>query len=157
MNNIAGRELTQPEKDMLKHSWEILQDLGVEAVGLLWFKRIFEVAPDLRQLFHLKREQDIYQSRAVKSHGVKVFSTLGLAVAGVEDMESLVPMLQSIAVRHHVNKGLTWEHFDIFGQALLDTLEARLDDAFTDHVKDVWLAFFELVKNAMLEAATSLT
>jgi hemoglobin-like flavoprotein len=72
-------------------------------------------------LFSFKDEEDIYTSKALKSHGAAVINTVGIAVAGLRDFESLVPLLQVLG-RRHIGLGLTPEHFDVIGAELIRTL-----------------------------------
>ena len=64
-------------------SWDKVAALGVENVGVLLFKNIFTIAPEALQLFSFKDEPDLYESLALKAHGVNVVNTVGKAVAGL--------------------------------------------------------------------------
>lgn len=88
---------------------------------VLFFRNVFTAAPQALQLFSFKDEADIYESRALKSHGAAVINTVGIAVAGLRDFESLVPLLQVLG-RRHLGLGVQPEHFDLIGNELLRTL-----------------------------------
>ena len=43
-------------------SWANVAALGVEAVGILFFKRVFEIAPGALQMFSFKDEPNVSRS-----------------------------------------------------------------------------------------------
>jgi hemoglobin-like flavoprotein len=113
-----------------------------DAVGLMFYDRLFEIAPEVKPLF----KGDIAgQSR-------KLMDTLALAVGMLRDMPTLVMTLQGLA-RRHVGYGVKDEHYDKVGEALLWTLENGLGDAFTPQVRDAWAALYTTVANVMRDAA----
>jgi hemoglobin-like flavoprotein len=113
-----------------------------DAVGLMFYDRLFEIAPEVKPLF----KGDIAgQSR-------KLMDTLALAVGMLRDMPTLVMTLQGLAKRH-VGYGVKDEHYDKVGEALLWTLEKGLGDAFTAQVRDAWAALYVAVAQIMRDAA----
>jgi hypothetical protein len=44
-------------------------------------------------LFPFKDDSKLYESEALKAHGVGVISTIGQAVNGLYDLQSIVPVL----------------------------------------------------------------
>jgi hemoglobin-like flavoprotein len=113
-----------------------------DAVGMMFYGRLFEIAPEVRPLF----KGDIAgQSR-------KLMDTLALAVGMLRDMPTLVMTLQGLAKRH-VGYGVRDEHYDKVGEALLWTLEKGLGDAFTAQVREAWAALYVAVAKIMREAA----
>jgi hemoglobin-like flavoprotein len=90
----------------------------------------------------------VYESPKFKKHAVNVMTTVGTAVAGLEDLPALVPVLQNLGTRH-VGYGVEAQHYDVIGQALLDTLALGLGDAFTPEVKAAWEAVYAVVATTM--------
>jgi len=137
--------------DAVTASWDKVAALGAETVGVLLFKRIFEIAPEALQFFSFKDEPNLYESDALKKHGALVVSTVGTAVAGLKDIEKLAPVLKNLG-KAHAGKGIVAAHYDVVGQALIDTLQAGLgDEAFTEEVKEAWLSVYGVVKATMLD------
>jgi hemoglobin-like flavoprotein len=70
------------------------------------------------------------------------------------DMNNLVGVLKDLGARHF-SLGLNLEeaHYDLVGQALVDTLEKTLGDDFTSEVKDSWVEVYALIKENMMEGA----
>jgi hypothetical protein len=57
-------------------------------------------------------------------------------------------VLQDLGSKH-VTYGVESHHYDIIGQALLDTLALGLGDAFTPEVKAAWEAVYAVVATTM--------
>ena len=93
-------------------SWDKVAALGVENVGVLLFKNIFTIAPEALQLFSFKDEPDLYESLALKAHGVNVVNTVGKAVAGLREFYTLIPALAALGERH-VSYGIVEVHYDV--------------------------------------------
>jgi len=143
--------LSSAQVDAVTASWDKVEALGAETVGVLLFKRIFEIAPEALQFFSFKDEPDLYESDALKKHGALVVTTVGKAVAGLKDLEKLAPVVRNLG-KAHANKGIVAAHYDVVGQALIDTLETGLgEEAFTEEVKGAWLSVYGIVKATMLE------
>ena len=68
---------------------------------------------------------DLAESAELRQHGVMVMETVGEVVAGLDNMEQLVPMLLGLAEKHTEFKVVS-VHFPVVGQALLSTLEKVL-------------------------------
>ena len=132
----------------VEKSWAKVAALGVENVGVLLFKNIFAVAPEALELFSFKNEPDLYNSPKLKAHGANVVSTVGKAVAGLRELEALVPVLAALGERH-VGYGILEPHYDVVGKALVMTLEQGLGDAFTPEVKEAWTLVYGVVATTM--------
>jgi len=135
----------------VQKTWAMVEGhpLGLEGVGVLFFKRIFEIAPEALALFSFRDEPDMYESPKLKAHAVNVLKTVGVAVAGLSDLDKLVPVLTELG-KKHVGYGVLPAHYDVVGQALLDTLEVGLGEAWTPSVKEAWVEVYGVVKTTMI-------
>jgi len=131
-------------------SWDKVAALGVENVGVLLFKNIFTIAPEALQLFSFKDEPDLYESLALKAHGVNVVNTVGNAVAGLREFYTLIPALAALGERH-VSYGIVEVHYDVVGKALLMTLEQGLGKDFTPAVREAWSIVYDAVAVTMID------
>lgn len=113
-----------------------------ETAADLFYGRLFELEPSTRSLF----------TGDMKDQGAKLMTALGLVVAGLTSIDTIVPTIQELAVRH-VGYGVENAHYNTVGEALIWTLEQGLGDAFTAEVKDAWLAAYTLLAGVMIEAA----
>lgn len=110
----------------------------------LFYNRLFEIEPSTRALF----------KGDIKEQGNKLMAALGVVVAGLTAIETIIPTVQDMAVRH-VDYGVQDEHYAKVGEALIWTLEQGLGDAFTPDVKDAWLAAYTTLAGVMIEAANA--
>merc|ERR1712048_1463397 len=94
-------------------------------------------------------EDDLYNSPAMRRLWGKVVNAVGSAVAGLQDINKLVPQLTSLGMRH-VGYGIPEEYFEIGGEALALTLEEGLGDLYTPEVKHAWTMVYGFISATML-------
>ena len=111
--------MTPAEKELVQATWKQVIP-SVDATGELFYDRLFEIDPELRPLF----KGDIQQQAR------RLMATITFAVDGLDDLDSIVPAVRDLGVRH-LGYGVTEAHFDTVREALLWTLEQGLWDAFT--------------------------
>ena len=136
-------------KQLVQASWRLVAQ-DIEGHGVKFFMRIFEIAPPALQLFSFRDVADLEKSPQLKAHASVVMRTVGEAVAGLSDVQSLIPVLQNLGAGH-AKYGVQPEHFPIVGQALLWTLEQGLGGAgaWTPEVKDAWTKTYATVQSVM--------
>jgi hemoglobin-like flavoprotein len=91
-----------------------------EQAAVLFYDRLFEVAPPVRAMF----PDDMTEQRK------KLMATLAVVVNGLSNLEAVLPAASALAKRH-VSYGAKPEHYPVVGGALLWTLEKGLGDAWT--------------------------
>eukprot|EP00055_Hartaetosiga_balthica_P006531 m.20632 g.20632 ORF g.20632 m.20632 type:complete len:166 (+) comp5267_c0_seq1:447-944(+) len=133
----------------IQDSWDKVEGVGFQTVGILLFKRIFELAPEAIALFSFRDEPDMYNSKMFKKHALIVVQGVDKAVKNLTDLGVVIPLLSRMG-KKHVEYGVIPAHYDIVGQALIDTLAAGLGDEFTDALKASWVALYGVVKTTMI-------
>lgn len=113
-----------------------------EAAAAIFYDRLFEIAPEVRRLF----------TGDITVQGAMLMATLGSVVNGLRDLDRIVPVAQSLAVRH-VDYGVTPDHYSLVGQALLDTLAKGLGDGFDADTRNAWAAAYDTLSSVMITAA----
>jgi hemoglobin-like flavoprotein len=108
----------------------------------LFYERLFTLDPTLRSLFH----SDMHEQ------GRKLMAVLQLAVAGLSQLEALVPSVQALGRRHH-GYGVQDAHYVTVGAALLWTLKEGLGERFTPEVQAAWTSAYTLLADTMRAAA----
>ena len=111
-------------------------------MGVLLFKNIN--SPGALDLFYFSHEENVFNSTVLKKHGLAVVKMIGFVVAGLHDLDSIVPTLQALGKRH-VKRGILPEHYPVIGQALLDALEACLGAGYNQDVKAAWVAVYQII------------
>lgn len=148
-NAPPKKPLTEEMKLEVNETWKLVAE-DLTGHGIVFFKRVFELAPEALALFSFKEEENLYESEALKKHANKVMTTVGVAVAGLADVAKLVPVLESLGKRHK-GRGVLPVHYDVVGAALLFALEKGLGDKWTDDVKDAWATVYDVVASTMIK------
>jgi methyl-accepting chemotaxis protein len=126
---------------LVRQSWAKVVPIAPQAAAL-FYQNLFAADPALRPLF----KSDMTEQ------GHKLTQMLGAAVSKLDDLEALVPVLQSLAKRH-IGYGVQEQHYTTVGAALLKTLEQGLGDDFTPPVREAWAAVYGLVADVMIQAS----
>ncbi len=132
------------------HTMTLVQDSFAQvepitdAAAVLFYERLFELDPSVKPLF---KSDMIVQGRLL-------MQTIGAAVAGLDDLPALTPIVQDLGVRH-ARYGVQPEHYDTVGKALLWTLGHGLGDGFTPEVESAWTEVYALLAQVMQDAAAS--
>ncbi|KAJ1451752.1 globin-like protein [Pelagophyceae sp. CCMP2097] len=137
---------------LVTDTWALVAP-DAEMHGIVFFKHVFEIAPGALQLFSFKDEPDLYNSKALKKHALSVMTTVGKAVGALTTgLGPLVPVLEGLGLRHK-GYGVLAVHYDVVGQALLQTLADGLGAAFTPEVKAAWTTTYGIVSSTMISGA----
>ena len=115
---------------------------GAAGAADLFYRRLFELDPDLRPLF----------TSDIGEQGARLMAMIGLAVDGLDELDALTPAVQALGIRHR-GYGVRPEHYDTVGEALLWTLGQGLGDAFTPDVRAAWAETYGLLAGVMRDAA----
>ena len=123
--------------------------MGNGAVGdtaaALFYEKLFTLDPSIQRLF---------KNANMKEQRRKLLQALAAVIKGVDDLPSLVPTLEALG-RNHVRYGVTDQHYETVGSALLWTLEQGLKEAWTPAAKSAWTAAYSTVAGVMRDAAAS--
>src|ERR1700710_779797 len=110
-----------------------------EAAAVLFYDRLFEMAPSVRPLF----PGDLAEQRR------KLMATLAVVVNGLSNLPSVLPAAGALAKRH-IGYGARPEHYPVVGAALLWTLEKGLGDAWTPELAAAWTAAYGTLSDYMV-------
>ena len=133
--------LTDTQIALVQKSFAVIAPIADDA-AVLFYQRLFEIDPSLKGMFR----GDMAEQRR------KLMQMLTAAVKGLQRVDRLVPVLEDLG-RRHIGYGVTHQHYDTVGAALLWTLEKGLGRAFTPEVKEAWAAVYGLLANTMRNAA----
>jgi hemoglobin-like flavoprotein len=104
----------------------------------LFYDRLFEIAPQLRQMFPSNLTE---QKR-------KLMAMIAAAVGGLDDLDALIPQVKALGARH-AGYGVTVNQYAIVGDALMWTLERGLGEAFTPDVRSAWAKVYGILAGTM--------
>ncbi len=129
---------------LVQESFEKVKPIAPTAAKIFYTK-LFELDPALKLLFPSSDE-------AMAEQGNKLMMMLSSAVAGLSNLEMLVPVLQNLGKRH-VEYKVEPTHYNTVGAALLDTLAVGLGDDFTPEVKEAWASVYGTMATVMIDAS----
>lgn len=133
--------MTPEEVVMVQESWKQVLPISDKAAEL-FYGRLFEIAPEVKPYF----------KGDMAEQGKKLMAMINTAVNSLNELETVVPAVQAMAVRH-VDYGVKPEDYDSVGAALIWTLDTGLGDAFTDDVRDAWVKVYTTLADVMKTAA----
>jgi len=109
----------------------------------LFYEQLFTERPELRALF---RGDMAEQKR-------KFISTLAAIIAHLDDREARFAITGTLG-RHHVEYGVSPDHYIVLRGAMLHTLARTLGAAWTAEAAGAWGRAYDFVAAEMIEAAS---
>ncbi len=133
--------LSEDDIGLLRRSFE---EVCREApdVAELFYRRLFEIAPELRPMFR----------GDLRHQAEKLRSTLGAAIARLHDFAALRPVLADLAQRH-VGYGVAPRHYAPVGEALIWAIARSVRPAWDARTEAVWRTAYQDIAQAMISAA----
>jgi hemoglobin-like flavoprotein len=134
-------QVTPDQVKLVQDSFSRVAPISEQA-AVLFYGRLFEVAPAVRAMF----PDDMTEQRK------KLMATLAVVVNGLTNLEAVLPAASALAKRH-VGYGARPEHYPVVGGALLWTLEKGLGDAWTPETASAWTAAYGTLSSYMISEA----
>lgn len=134
--------MTPEQIDLVQDGFRAVYPIRTVAAEI-FYRRLFTIDPDLRALF---------DQADMAEQGKKLMASLGFVVQGLKHVDTILPAVTDLAKRH-VGYGVRTEHYETVGQALIETLEEGLGDAFTPDARAAWVAAYELLSHTMIAAS----
>ena len=126
---------------VVRGSWKRVESIA-PAAAALFYDNLFAADPALKLLF----------KNDITHQGERLMKMIGSAVDQLDELPTLVPVLESLAQRH-AGYGVREEHYQTVGTALLKTLGQGLGDEFTPAVRAGWERVYGLISEVMVAAA----
>ena len=133
--------MTSKTIHLIRTSFARVEALG-HVAALVFYKRLFELAPHVRPLF----------PAGIEEQSQKLMDVLASAIGMLERPEELRITLEQLGARH-VDYGVLPEHYDIVGAALLDMLESILGRDFVPALREAWAGLYGTIASVMLAGA----
>jgi len=129
------------QKELVQSSFAKVVPIADKAADL-FYDRLFSIDPVLRPLF----------KGDLKEQKKKLMQMLAGAVKGLDDMDTLVPVVRQLGARH-AGYGVKDEHYETVAAALLWTLSKGLGEAFTSETREAWVEVYGIISTVMQEGA----
>ncbi|AXK83147.1 hemin receptor [Pseudolabrys taiwanensis] len=133
--------MTPEQVSMVQDSFRKVVPIADTAADL-FYDRLFTIAPDVRAMF----PADLREQKK------KLIAMLATAVTNLHQVDTILPAVQSLGQRH-IAYGVTPQHYEPVGTALLWTLEQGLGPEFTPPLKAAWTEAYTTLAGAMMAAA----
>ncbi len=133
--------MNSSEIQRVQASFALVRPIADVAADLFYLK-LFRLAPEVRDMF----PDDLAEQKK------KLVAVLGVAVGGLSRPETLLPVLRDLGSRH-AGYGVADVHYDVVGQALIETLAEGLGASFDDETRAAWIACYGLVSGEMKRAS----
>ncbi len=133
--------MTPTEIAAVKQSFAKVLPIADQA-GAMFYAKLFELDPSVRPMF----------AADMGPQGKKLLQVLAVAVNGLDKLDTIVPTVQALGVRH-IAYGVTPAHYDTVAAALLWTLAQGLGPSWTPDLEAAWVKTYVLVAGTMKAAA----
>jgi hemoglobin-like flavoprotein len=133
--------LTKEDAALVRASFDKVAPIKDVAADL-FYDRLFVIAPQVRGMF----PSDLTEQKR------KLMAMIATAVAGLDDLDALVPAVKALGARH-ATYGATPAHYAPVAEALLWTLGQGLGEAFTPEVEAAWTKVYGVLATTMQAGA----
>lgn len=133
--------MTPEQVKAIQESFAKVAPISAQAAAL-FYGRLFEIAPEVKPLFHTDMEEQ----------GRKLMATLAVVVNGLSNLEAVLPAASALAKRH-AGYGVKPTHYQPVGEALIWTLERGLGEQWTPELAAAWIAAYTILSEYMIDEA----
>ena len=133
--------LTPRQKWLVRESFESVCEYST-AVAELFYGRLFELAPQTRNLFAIE----------IRTQARKLNETLRSVVDALDRFDELRPQLLELG-RKHAEYRVQPQHYDMLVAALTWAFAQALGGAFSRETRTAWEQLLNAVSAVMLEGA----
>ncbi len=132
--------LTNAQRSIVQMTFN--QVVDADKLAERFYTRLFEIDSTTKSLF----QGDMMEQR------IKLIQTLTVVVGSLNNLSAIVPAIENLGKRH-VTYGVTIDHWNSVGAALLWALEDAFGSVFTPEVRDAWAAAYGLIAQTAITAA----
>jgi hemoglobin-like flavoprotein len=129
--------MTNDQKRLVRESFEDIREVA-GPLSLLFYGKLFELAPESRQMFH----------NDLRLQGLKLMDMLTATVEALDNFEGLRAKLGELG-RRHAGYGVRDEQYDTVRKALLWAIGQALSGGLDSRTRDAWTVLIESVNQAM--------
>uniref|UniRef100_A0A0B6ZNH9 Globin n=1 Tax=Arion vulgaris TaxID=1028688 RepID=A0A0B6ZNH9_9EUPU len=133
--------LTEKEREIIIHTWSLVADRkSVKRNAVEFFIQLFEEFPYMQDQFEPFKGKSLSELRTspkMKAHATSVFYVITSYVETVDDPETLVGLVQKIAVTH-VDRGINVKEFENLRIVFLHFLKKLFGTQCTPEIERAW-------------------
>lgn len=102
-SDILTNEITEHKISLIRESWEKVKAEGHAKIGKDIFKNLFDLDPDLMDLFSFTDLSDFYESHEFQNHVDTIAKLVTKVVDNLEHMEGVMIILNQLGASHVSN------------------------------------------------------
>ena len=144
VNSRPGSNLTARQNRLVRESFESLREYS-DSVVLLFYGRLFELAPQTRGMFKI----------GMPEQASKLMATLTTLVDSLDRLEELRQDLADLG-RRHADYKVEPAHYQLLVTALMWAFGQALDLEFDRETRDAWERLLGAVSAIMIEGAAAI-
>ncbi len=129
--------------ELVKKSWTSISKIDYEVVCGTFYIRLFQIAPELR---------DLFRNTSMKEQSIKLGCMVSYVISKYESMEDVLLEVKALGERHQ-KYGVKDEHYKAVGEALLWTLEQGLGEYWSLELGIAWKEFYEILAAKMKDVS----
>jgi hemoglobin-like flavoprotein len=133
--------MTPVQIELIRRSFDAIWPVH-RKLATLFYRRLFELAPDARPLFTGDME---------RQH-LKLMDMIATIVGALDERELFQSIIADVG-RQHARFGVAPAHYAAFGEALIWSLEQQFGGAFTSELRAAWIELYDIVRRGMVAAA----
>lgn len=148
-------DMTPSQIRLVRNSFTKIEPIASQ-VGETFYDKLFNTAPETRQLFRedMSFQHQKFMSVVNELVSLHLRSLISLPVTLLNSSEAAMPTIYALGKRH-VEFGVTPAHFGLMRSALIETLAELLGDEFTPQMQEAWEAAFDVMANVMKKGLTN--
>jgi hemoglobin-like flavoprotein len=148
--------MTPSQIRLLQRSFVRIEPIAAD-VSARFYTRLFEIAPQTRELFQPDMTYQYTKFMSVISQLVNLHlrSLISLPVTSQGDSEAAMPGVRALGSRHK-DFGVKAEHFDLMRAALLETLAETFGEDFSPALREAWEAGFDVLAKVMMNGLANI-
>lgn len=129
--------MDQAQIMLVQSSWAEVEPLSGK-LGEAFYKKLFELAPEVEQLF----------AGDMRKQGETLMGMISMAVEMLDHQDTMQAALAGLGARH-AHYGVQPQYFRPFKEALMWALEKVLGGTFTGDLRVAWEELFDLMAQLM--------
>lgn len=137
--------MTDSKIIIIKNSWFYIVN-NTENAGEYFYEVLFELDPTLKSMFKTKTDE---QSK-------KLVTMLSYVISKLNVLDEIMPQIEGLAQRH-TKYGVSPEHYQVVGQALIQMLEYKLGNKWNEEIKAAWLEVYTILSGAMIQSTSEVS
>jgi nitric oxide dioxygenase len=131
--------LTLKQIKSVENSWDYIL-LNSLDTGVIFYNKLFELDPGLRQLF----------KGDINTQSQKLVAMITIVVHKLNNLDEIISDVKEMGIQHQKNLAQP-QHYNTVASALIWALENALGKEWNEEVKESWTALYKTLSKKMMD------